>query len=87
MGGWVGGTFESYSPPSFVLTSLLSLSSFSQQVALKAHNGHYLSINSHGQIHMTKERTHESHFVFVKEELDHAGCVAIKEPVHGAFLT
>jgi hypothetical protein len=35
---------------------------------------------------MSKNRSHEAHFVFVKEELDHAGCVAIKEPVQNAFL-
>ncbi|GAB5036811.1 Hypothetical protein NocV09_05000120 [Nannochloropsis oceanica] len=56
-------------------------------VALKAHNGHYLSINSHGQIHMSKDRSHEAHFIFIKEDLDHPGCVAIKEPVHNTFLT
>jgi len=35
---------------------------------------------------MSKERSHEAHFAFVREELDHPGCVAIKEPVQNAFL-
>jgi len=37
-------------------------------------------------VHMSKERSHEAHFAFVREELDHPGCVAIKEPVQNAFL-
>ena len=79
------------------------------EVALKAHNGHYLSVNKQGQskstiyiitkpcctcltsfslssVHMTKDRGGDCHFVFVKEELDHAGCVAIKD-LHGNYLT
>lgn len=37
-------------------------------------------------VHMTKARDNDCHFVFVKEELDHAGCVAIKDLHHGHFL-
>ena len=37
-------------------------------------------------VHMTKTRDNDCHFVFVKEELDHAGCVAIKDLHHGHFL-
>ncbi|EWM26935.1 Actin cross-linking [Nannochloropsis gaditana] len=55
------------------------------EVALKGYNGHYLSVNSHFQVHMAKELSKESHLQFVTHA-DFPGCVAIKETVHHTFL-
>lgn len=37
------------------------------------------------RVHLSKERNHDSHFKLVKEEVEHPGCVAIKDS-HGGFL-